>query len=76
LQQTSHLMFGPSAVPVLAKIDRGGAHSQDNVTAHVLLARGILDCGLHTATALLTALIPSANSLRALSVMTAGNAGE
>jgi hypothetical protein len=46
LQQTSHLMFGPSAVPVLAKIDRGGAHTQDNVTAHVLLARGILDCGL------------------------------
>ena len=32
LQQTSHVMFGQSAVPVLAKIDLGGVHSQRSVT--------------------------------------------
>ncbi len=45
MQQTSHVMFGPSAVPVLAKIDLGGVHSQRDWPAS-LLARGILDYGL------------------------------
>jgi hypothetical protein len=32
LQQISHVMFGPSAVPVLAKIELGVVHSPRSVT--------------------------------------------
>ena len=32
LQQISHVMFGPSAVPVLAKIELGSVHSPRSVT--------------------------------------------
>jgi hypothetical protein len=70
-------MFGPSAVPVLAKIDLGGVHSQHSVTGPRPCMRAASSTAdSHTATALLTALISSANSLSALSVMTGGDAGE
>jgi hypothetical protein len=45
LQQTSHVMSGPSAGPVLAKINRGGVHLQRHRPAS-LLAPGILGYGL------------------------------
>jgi hypothetical protein len=77
LQQTSHLMFGPSAVPVLAKIDLGGVHSQRSVTApRPCLRAASSTTGSHAAMALLIALISGANSLSVLSVMTGGNAGQ
>jgi hypothetical protein len=40
LQQTSHVMFGPSAVPVLAKIDLGGVHSQRSLSVLSVMTGG------------------------------------
>jgi hypothetical protein len=77
LQQTSHVMFGPSAGPVLAKIDLGGVHSQRSVTGpRPCLCAASSTTRSHAAAALLIALISGANSLSVLSVMTGGDAAE